>query len=119
MCQVSTPGAAASVRRKLTAEADMNSDPAEPDSLVVDLTEIDAVQHVLDELGIAVHGTETLEAFELALVTLAGEGFADVDPVLAELRVRFAGRCAGWTPLLGKNRTMTSVFGAYPQTKSM
>lgn len=97
----------------------MNSDPAEPDSLVVDLTEIDAVLRVLEELAIAVDSTEELPAFDLGLVRLAGEEFADVDPVLAELRARFTGRCAGWTPLLGKNRRMASVFGAYPQTKSM
>jgi hypothetical protein len=39
--------------------------------------------------------------------------------VLAELRARFAGYAAGWSPLIGKNRRMASVFGAYPQTKSM
>ncbi|WP_167977860.1 S8/S53 family peptidase [Lentzea indica] len=98
-----------------------DEDQVEHDTLVVDLTEIDAVGSVLDDLGIVVSHTEKLEVFDLALLklTLGGEELTDIDPVLAELRARFAGRCAGWSPLLGKNRRMASVFGAYPQTKSM
>jgi hypothetical protein len=91
------------------------------DTLVVDLTEIDAVESVLTDLGIFVPNRSTLEEFDLALLTLelGGEALADIDPVLAELRARFAGYAAGWSPLIGKNRRMASVFGAYPQTKSM
>lgn len=93
----------------------------EPDALVVDLTEKDAVGSVLDDLGIGVSHTEQLEVFDLALLKLqlGGKEITDIDPVLAELRARFAGRGAGWCPLIGKNRRMASVFGAYPQTKSM
>ena len=98
-----------------------NEDHAEPDTLVVDLTEVDAVEQVLDDLGIFVADRSEVAEFDLALLklTLGGEALDDVDPVLAELRARFAGRAAGWSPLIGKNRRMASVFGAYPQTKSM
>lgn len=98
-----------------------NEDHAEPDALVVDLTEVDAVESVLDDLGIFVAERSEVGQFDLALLklTLGGEPLNDIDPVLAELRARFAGRAAGWSPLIGKNRRMASVFGAYPQTKSM
>lgn len=93
----------------------------EPDALVVDLTEKDAVGSVLDDLGISVTHTDQVEEFDLALLKLqlGGKELTDIDPVLAEVRARFAGRGAGWSPLIGKNRRMASVFGAYPQTKSM
>ncbi|PWK87142.1 subtilase family protein [Lentzea atacamensis] len=98
-----------------------DKDQAAPDTLVVDLTEIEVVGSVLDDLGIWVTETEKVVEFDLALLKLelGGAVLTDIDPVLAELRARFAGRAAGWSPLIGKNRRMASVFGAYPQTKSM
>ncbi len=95
-----------------------DKEQAKLDNLVVDLTELVAVQHVLGTLGIGVQHTEELKAFDLALLTLQDE-FDDLDPVLAEIRARFAGLSGGWTPFLGKNRMMTNIFGAYPQTKGM
>lgn len=91
------------------------------DTLVVDLTEVDAVEAVLTDLGISVPERSKLAEFDLALLKLdlGGEQLDDIDPVLAEVRARFAGYAAGWSPLIGKNRRMASVFGAYPQTKSM
>ncbi|MEU0878594.1 S8/S53 family peptidase [Lentzea sp. NPDC005914] len=98
-----------------------NDEDIAPDTLVVDLTEIHAVESVLEDLGISVSHRDKIEAFDLALLTLelGGAPLNDIDPVLAELRARFAGRGAGWSPILGKNRRMASVFGAYPQTKGM
>ncbi|SES33850.1 Subtilase family protein [Lentzea xinjiangensis] len=97
---------------------------AEHGSLVVDSTQIDVVEQALAQLQITVVKTDPVPAFDLALLTLAhndmkGTPVADVGPVLGELRARFAGRCGGWTPFLGKNRNMGSQFGAYPQTQSM
>jgi hypothetical protein len=106
-------------------EADMAKDPApEPGTLVVDTTELDVVKQFLAELEIAVvdEETETLPKFDLALLTLAHfdtTRVTNVDPVLAELRLRIAARCGGWTPFLGKNRLLVGEFNAYPQTKSM
>jgi hypothetical protein len=95
-----------------------DTQPVKTDNLVVDLTERDAVVHVLGDLGIKVGKGEEIKAFDLALLTLQKE-FDDLDPVLAELRARFAGRSAGWIPFLGKNRMMTNVFGAYPETRGV
>ncbi|MET9633116.1 S8/S53 family peptidase [Lentzea sp. NPDC006480] len=97
------------------------------DQLVVDSTHRSAVEQVLDELGIQTKLVDDAPAFDLALLTLwhkpddahsEPELVAELDPVLNEVRARLAGRCGGWVPLIGKNRPMTSQFGAYPQTKS-
>jgi hypothetical protein len=96
-----------------------------PGQLVVDTTHLDVVKQVLHELRIEGHDKSHAPAFDLTLLDLEhfdGEenerAVTDLDPVLAELRLRLAARCGGWVPLLGKNRQMTSDFGAYPQTKS-
>jgi hypothetical protein len=90
--------------------------------LVVDTTYLEAVRQVLGELEIVGTDTESAPAFDLTLLDLThqanGEKVADLDPVLNEVRTRIAGRCGGWVPPMGKNRPMTSTFGAYPQTKS-
>jgi len=94
----------------------------EPDELIVDLRERDLVGPALGKLGIAITHEDRIEPFDLAKLKLAypeGLGFEmTIDPVLAELRRRFAARCGGWVPLLGKNRTLSNQFGAYPQTRS-
>ncbi|MEV6236071.1 S8/S53 family peptidase [Lentzea sp. NPDC051838] len=100
--------------------------------LVVDSRYLDAVRQVLDELGIEGKQHADAPAFDLTLLDLVHveprpdpvtkelvrPKVADLDPVLTELRLRLARRCGGWVPPLGKNRQMTSQFGAYPQTKS-
>ncbi|GGU27776.1 S8/S53 family peptidase [Lentzea flava] len=95
--------------------------------LVVDSIHRDAVEKVLAELKIQATEVGSAPAFDLTLLDLEHgpvpghddtQPVADLDPVLNEVRARFAGRCGGWVPLIGKNRQMNSVFGAYPQTKS-
>ncbi|MFI6096235.1 S8 family serine peptidase [Lentzea sp. NPDC051213] len=108
----------------MTTDQDYCPTTAESGHLIVDTTEIEVVRQVLDELGIVIAKTDDLPAFELALLELEhaappGTPVRDVDPVLTEVRARLAGRCGGWTPFLGKNRTMVSQFGAYPQTRGM
>lgn len=93
----------------------------EASQLVVDTTHLDAVRQVLDELAIDSLQAGNAPAFDLTLLALRyadGEEVSDLDPVLTEVRARIGGRCGGWTPLLGKNREMSSMFGAYPQTQS-
>ncbi|HEX8866490.1 MAG TPA: S8/S53 family peptidase [Lentzea sp.] len=102
--------------------------------LVVDSTHLVAVERVLAELKIKTKTVGESTAFDLTLLDLTHDGpdlketdfdrngtgprVADLDAVLNEVRARFAGRCAGWVPPLGKNRPVSSMFGAYPQTKS-
>ncbi|KJK41255.1 hypothetical protein UK23_39980 [Lentzea aerocolonigenes] len=93
----------------------------EASQLVVDTTHLDAVQQVLDELAITSKQAGSAHAFDLTLLALTyadGEEVSDLDPVLTEVRARIGGRSGGWIPLLGKNREMSSMFGAYPQTCS-
>ncbi|WP_372664556.1 S8 family peptidase [Amycolatopsis kentuckyensis] len=94
----------------------------EPDELIIDLRERGLVGPALEKLGITIAEEDRIEPFDLAKLKLAypeGLGFEmAIDPVLAELRRRFAARCGGWVPLLGKNRTLSNQFGAYPQTRS-
>ncbi|MFS8097124.1 S8/S53 family peptidase [Lentzea alba] len=110
----------------MTTDEGLCPTTSEPGELVVDTTQLDMVKQGLAELNIGITKTDPVPAFDLALLTLEhrelgafGSPVADVGPVLGELRARFAGRCGGWTPFLGKNRKMTSQFGAYPQTQSM
>lgn len=95
--------------------------------LVVDTLYLDAVRQVLGQLDIVIDDglTEHAPGFDLSLLTLEhrasvkeNKTVSDLDPVLFELRLRLAARCGGWVPPLGKNRPMSSEFGAYPQTKS-
>jgi hypothetical protein len=94
----------------------------EPDELIIDLRDRDLVGDAIEKLGITIAHEDQVEAFDLAKLKLAypeGLGFEmAIDPVLAELRRRFSARCGGWVPLLGKNRTLSNQFGAYPQTRS-
>ncbi|MGW5722017.1 S8 family peptidase [Amycolatopsis sp. NPDC003865] len=94
----------------------------EPDELIVDSRESDLVKDALRKLGVVVTDEDEAEPFDLTKLKLAYEqdlGFEmAIDPVVAELRRRFAARCGGWVPLLGKNRTLSNQFGAYPQTRS-
>jgi subtilisin family serine protease len=94
----------------------------EPNELIIDLRDRDLVRYAIEKLGITITHEDKVEAFDLAKLELAypeGLGFEmAIDPVLAELRRRFAARCGGWVPLLGKNRTLSNQFGAYPQTRS-
>jgi subtilisin family serine protease len=94
----------------------------EPGELIVDSRESELVKDALGKLGVVVTDEDDVEPFDLTKLKLAYEpdlGFEmAVDPVLAELRRRFAARCGGWVPLLGKNRTLSNQFGAYPQTRS-
>lgn len=101
---------------------------AVPDQLVVDTTHLAAVRTVLTELRIQDHIADDIPEFDLTLLTLkhidtekpehCWKPVTDLDPVLTEVRVRIAGRSGGWTPLIGKNRKMGGMFGAYPQTRS-
>lgn len=99
---------------------------AEPDELIVDLRERPLVEAALRDLGVNVARDGEIERFDLAKLKLdyglslfPGLTFTmEIDPVLSELRRRFAARCGGWVPLLGKNRTLNNQFGAYPQTQS-
>ncbi|WP_330275098.1 S8/S53 family peptidase [Lentzea sp. NBC_00516] len=92
------------------------------DELVVDTHHLGAVRHVLGELHIEDAVKDAIPEFDLTLLTLkhgdTQNPVTDLDPVLTEVRARIAGRSGGWTPLIGKNRKMGNVFGAYPQTKS-
>ena len=99
---------------------------AEPGELIVDLRERPLVEAALRDLGVIVTRDGEVEPFDLAKLKLDyGESMfpgltfkMEIDPVLFELRRRFAARCGGWVPLLGKNRTLNNQFGAYPQTQS-
>ncbi|MFJ9787472.1 S8 family peptidase [Amycolatopsis sp. NPDC101161] len=101
-------------------------DDAPPDELIVDLRERPLVEAALKDLDIFVTRDGEVAPFDLAKLKLSyGLSMApdlpyimEIDPVLAELRRRFAARCGGWVPLLGKNRTLSNQFGAYPQTQS-
>ncbi|CCH31401.1 S8/S53 family peptidase [Actinosynnema sp. NPDC047251] len=99
-----------------------------PDELIVDLREIDLVEAALTALHLDSLRVAELAVFDLARLRLwhrsqqaGGEPVpvTDVDPLLAELRRLFAAECGGWNPVLGKNRFVSSQFGAYPQTQSM
>lgn len=101
---------------------------AVPDELVVDTAHLGAVRQVLRHLEIQDTVTDSIPEFDLTLLSLKHveedkpeeewEKVSDLDPVLTEVRVRLAGRCGGWTPVIGKNRRMSNTFGAYPQTRS-
>jgi hypothetical protein len=99
---------------------------AEPDELIVDLRERPLVEAALAELDVGVSRAGEVGRFDLAKLKLDyGASLVpdltftmEIDPVLFELRRRFAARCGGWVPLLGKNRTLSNQFGAYPQTQS-
>ncbi|MFJ5986841.1 S8/S53 family peptidase [Lentzea sp. NPDC092896] len=92
------------------------------DELVVDTHHLGAVRHVLGELHVEDAVKDAIPEFDLTLLTLkhgdTQDPVTDLDPVLTEVRARIAGSSGGWTPVIGKNRKMGSVFGAYPQTKS-
>ncbi|WP_329056120.1 S8 family serine peptidase [Amycolatopsis sp. NBC_01488] len=99
---------------------------APPDELIVDLRERPLVEAALVDLGVIVTRDGEIPPFDLAKLKLT-YGFSmapdlpfvmEIDAVLSELRRRFAARCGGWVPLLGKNRTLSNQFGAYPQTQS-
>ncbi|SFR04636.1 hypothetical protein SAMN04488564_102573 [Lentzea waywayandensis] len=101
---------------------------ANQDQLVVDNHHLDVVRKVLGQLKIQDYTEDAIPEFDLTLLNLKHIGkpedepdwkrVSDLDPVLTEVRARLAGHSGGWTPTIGKNRSMTSTFGAYPQTKS-
>jgi hypothetical protein len=101
---------------------------ANQDQLVVDTHHLDVVRGVLNQLKIQDRVEGSIPEFDLTLLSLRHIGLpedepdwlsvSDLDPVLTEVRARLAGSSGGWTPIVGKNRRMTSTFGAYPQTKS-
>jgi subtilisin family serine protease len=100
-------------------------DTFEPDQLVVHLPHLDLVTRQLAELNVLPDGVaETDEALDLALLTLTKADPAggrtpvtDLDAVLGAVRAACEHRYGGWTPLLGKNRHVESVFGL-PQPRS-
>ncbi len=96
---------------------------ASPGELVVDLRERPMVEEALRELKLSPERVDEVEDFDLALLRVRytdnPDQVADVDRVEEELRTWFAGKNDGWTPVLGKNRSMLGQFGAYPQTKAV
>jgi subtilisin family serine protease len=100
-------------------------DTFEPDQLVVHLPHLDLVTKQLAETNLLpVGAAQTDEALDLALLTLTKADQAggrtpitDLDAVLRDLRAKSEDRYGGWTPLLGKNRHVESVFGL-PQPRS-
>lgn len=100
-------------------------DTFEPDQLVVHLPHLDLVTKQLATMNvIPVGAAETDEALDLALLTLTKADqsggrtpITDLDAVLRDLRAASESSYGGWTPLLGKNRHVESVFGL-PQPRS-
>jgi subtilisin family serine protease len=83
---------------------------AVPDELVVHLPHLDLVKSWLQTNGTPVLETvESDERLGLALVRLGVTG--PIEPVLTALRGHFEDTYAGWVPLIGKNRHLTSVIG--------
>jgi membrane-anchored mycosin MYCP len=102
------------------AVPDINSDVPrtfQHDEIVVDLPYLDLVVGQLGELKIELAGDPDADpTLGLALIRLS-VAETDLDPLLRVLRAMCAFRYGGWTPLLGKNRHVESVFGL-PQPKS-
>jgi len=83
---------------------------AEPDQLVVYLPHLDLVTAWLRDNGTPV--TKELAADDRLGLALLEVGVADsIEPVLWAMREEFSDTYHGWTPMVGKNRHLTSVIG--------
>ncbi|GLZ28860.1 hypothetical protein Lesp02_10500 [Lentzea sp. NBRC 105346] len=97
-----------------------------PDQLVIDSTEEAVVLPELDDLQIKYSAVETIPEFDLKLLQLEYRAdlekkidatpVLELDPILFELRRRFEN--SNQMPFLAKNRTISSRFGATPETQS-
>lgn len=99
-----------------------------PDQLVIDRTQRDVVLSALNALEITATPVDEIADFDLELLELEYRAdhpridaapVTDLDAVLAELRRPYEeADPAEDPPFLAKNRTVTSRFGAYPETQS-
>ncbi|MET7393373.1 hypothetical protein ABZS66_07755 [Dactylosporangium sp. NPDC005572] len=85
-------------------------DPFEQSDLIVDLDHVPVVTQWLSGRKIGFAEVERHETLRLALLRLPGaECPLWLESTIAELRDAFMFQHAGWTPLVGKNRTLAPV----------
>ncbi|MDX3187345.1 S8/S53 family peptidase [Streptomyces sp. MN03-5084-2B] len=89
-----------------------------PGELVADLEHLDLITKELKGLGIEPSVAARDTTLGLALLTGFDPAEEVLSSVLQELRRRFAGRCGGWVPVLGTNRTADLIRPAGPKPMS-